>query len=165
MENKALSTRIQPLLFIYDIQTKLFPNGLVDITEEHAHNRLNTKANHTAWLAGSLVNQRFGMANLFGSELKDSANELFKDYKGIQDNITYPPLKSYLDDWEKISPVLRDLLVNAADEMLDSIFDMGDMKATHFEMTGWFIHREAYVIGQIGLWRRLLGYDAMKYPM
>jgi len=165
MENTKINARIKPLLFLYDIHTGLFPNVIVDITEEHAHNRLNTKANHTAWLAGSLVQQRFEMENLLGSDKKQAANELFKDYKGIQDNITYPLLKTYKDDWEKISHVLKNLLENVTDEKLDSIFNMGDMKVAHFEMIGWGIHREAYIIGQLGLWRRLLGYDAMKYPM
>lgn len=165
METKKVNSRIEPLLFLYDVHTKLFPNVIESISEKDAHNRLNTKANHVAWLAGSLVQQRFENAAMFGAAMKQSADELFRDYKGIQDNVKYPSLQSYLEDWNKISPVLREVLENVSDEKLDSIFEMEGMSAKHFEMVGWGIHREAYIIGQIGLWRRLLGYDAMKYPM
>jgi hypothetical protein len=34
---------------------------------------------------------------------------------------------------------------------------------TFFDTLTFSIDRESYCIGQIGLYRRLLGYDAMKY--
>jgi hypothetical protein len=34
---------------------------------------------------------------------------------------------------------------------------------THFDLIAFIIYREANCIGQIALWRRLLGYEAMKY--
>src|SRR3990172_3637283 len=165
METKIVNTRIQPLLFLFDTHTSLFPNVIDGITEKDSHNRLNTKANHVAWLTGALAQQRVEIANLLGSDIKQSADELFKAYKGIQDNVTYPVLASFNDDWKKVTPVLKELLEKVSDQKLDSIFEMEGMKSTHFEMIGWSVHREAYLIGQIGLWRRLLGYEAMKYPM
>jgi hypothetical protein len=53
--------------------------------------------------------------------------------------------------------------VNVSDEKLDSEFEMPEMKMTYFELFTFMIYREANMIGQIALWRRLLGYDAMKY--
>lgn len=164
MENKPVSQRIAPLLFLYDTHTSLFPNVIVDISDKDAHNRLNTKANHVAWLTGSLVYQRAEIANLLGTNIKASADELFKDYKGIQENVSYPSLGSYKNDWEKISPAAKDALLKVTDEKLDSIFKMDGMSMPYFDLIAYHIHREAYVIGQIGLWRRLLGYDPMKYP-
>ncbi|MCI0716373.1 MAG: DinB family protein [Chlorobi bacterium] len=162
-ETKAASTRIQPLLFLYDTHTGLFPNVIDGISDKDAHNRLNTKANHVAWLTGSLVQQRVEIANLLGADIKQAAHELFKDYKGIQDNVTYPPLKSFNPDWDSVTPVLRELLENVSDEKLDSIFEMHEMSMPYFELIAFFIHREAYLIGQIGLWRRIMGYEPMKY--
>lgn len=159
-----VNQRIAPFLFLYDMHTGLFPNVIVDITEKDAHNRLNSKANHIAWLAGSLVQQRAELAGLFGSPVKQQADELFKNFKGIQDGATYPGLASFKSDWEKISPIAKDVLLKATDEKLDAIIDMDGMKFSHHDMAGFHVHREAYVIGQIGLWRRILGYDAMKYP-
>jgi hypothetical protein len=163
METKTISTRIEPLLFLYDTHTDLFPNVIEGISDEDAHNRLNTKANHVAWLTGSLVQQRFEIANLLGSDIKQAANELFKDYQGIKDNVTYPPLSAFKPDWEKITPVLRELLADISDEKLDKIFETQEMSMPYFDLIAFTIHREAYFIGQIGLWRRLMGYEPMKH--
>jgi hypothetical protein len=162
-EIQTKSSRIQPLLFLYDMHTNLFPNALDGISDKDAHNRLDTKANHVAWLAGSLVQQRAENAAMLGAQIKQAADDLFKDFKGIQDNTTYPPLSSFIADCKKVSPVFRDALLNVSDEKLDSIFEMPDMSFPYFEMIAFGIHREAYLIGQIGLWRRLMGYEPMKF--
>lgn len=162
---EAKSKRIEPLLFLYDAHTKLYPNVLEGISDADALNRLNTKANHVAWLAGSLVQQRAENAKMLGSEVKQVADDLFKDFQGIKEDVTYPALSTFRADWDRITSICRDALLNVDDETLDKILDMGGgMKMPYFDAIAYGIHREAYVIGQIGLWRRLLGYDAMKYP-
>lgn len=163
MDKKPISSRMYPLVVLYDMHTGFFKKGIAGISDKDSHNRLNTKANHIAWLAGSLTEQRFDMARQFGSSQRQSADELFKDYQGIKDDVTYPPLSGFLKDWETISPILRELLMNITDEKLDSIFEMEGMKMTYFELLSFMAYREASVIGQIALWRRLLGYEALKY--
>lgn len=158
------STRMIGLLAMYDLQTPFFNSVLDGISDKDAHNRLNTKANHIAWLAGTLVQQRFDTAELLGAgEQKQAAYELFKDNKGIQDGVTYPSLESYKKDWAHISPICRAALVKATDEKLDSIFEMPGMSFPVFDLLTFTSYREANCIGQIALWRRLLGYEAMKY--
>lgn len=163
METKTVSSRMQSLVILYDMHTTFFKNVLDGIDDKDAHNRLNTKANHIAWLAGSLVAQRYGIAKDVGIDMQQTAQELFKDGKGIQDNITYPPLVDFKKDQETISPVTRNAFVEVTDEKLDSQIEMGGMKMSFFEMVAFNIYREANCIGQIALWRRLLGYEAMKY--
>jgi hypothetical protein len=164
MEIKTASNRMTSLVVLYDMHTTYFKSATEGISDQDAHNRLNTKANHVAWLTGSLVQQRFELAKLFAIDQKQSADEFFRDYKGIQDNITYPPLNDFKKDWEQISPLLRNALVNVSDEKLDSVFEMmpGE-KMTHFDLIAFMAYREANCIGQIALWRRLMGYEAMKY--
>lgn len=158
------STRIEPLLYLYDTHTTFFRNVLDGISDEDAHKRMDSKANHIAWLAGSLVQQRFDLVKLLtGDEPKQQAYDLFKDYQGIKDDVTYPSLSTFVEDWNMITPITREALANASDETLDKIFDMEDMKMPYFELVAFSIHREAYFIGQIGLWRRILGYEPMKY--
>lgn len=163
METKTVSSRMQSLLVLYDMHTTFFTNVIDGISDEDAHNRLTTKANHIAWLIGSLVEQRYSIAKDAGSNLKQSGDELFKDNQGIQDNITYPALTQYKKDWDTISPISRNAFVNVTDKKLDSEIEMGGMKMTYYGMTTFTIYREANCIGQIALWRRLLGYEAMKY--
>ena len=160
---KSKSTRIPSLIALYDMHTGLFPKAIDGISEKDAQNRLNTKANHAAWITGSLVQERFEMAKLLGIDMKQKADGLFKDHKGIQDDGAYPALAEFISDWEKISPVLREALVNVSDEQLDTDLEMPWGKYRVFEMITFFTYREANCIGQLALWRRLLGYDPMKY--
>jgi hypothetical protein len=163
METKTASSRIEGLLTLFDMQTTFFARALDGISEKDMYNRLNTKANHMAWLAGSLVHQRYSMTKETNPGLKQTGDDLFKDHQGIQDNAKYPTTAEYLKDWEKISPIAREALVKIDDKKLDSEIDMGFMKMTYYQMISFTIYREASILGQLALWRRLLDYPAMKY--
>jgi hypothetical protein len=159
-------SRMESLVALYDLHTEYFKRAIVDISTDDAHNRLNTKANHVAWLTGSLVQERFEFAKIFGSNLKQAADDLFKDYQGIKDDVRYPSLEDFRKDWDKITPVLRDIMLGVSTEKLDSILEfpnMPEMNMPHYEFFKFMIYREANCIGQIALWRRLLGYPALKY--
>jgi hypothetical protein len=59
---------------------------------------------------------------------------------------------------------LKDLLVKITDQKLDEKFEMmPGMSLTYYELITFIIYREANCIGQIALWRRLLGYEALRY--
>ena len=161
----AKKTSTDVLIGLYDFHTKLFYNVLVDISDKDANNRLGTKANHIAWIAGSLVQMRYVLANAVGIDSKQTSDKLFENNKGIQDSVTYPSLEEFKKDWENISPVLKDALVNLSEEQLNGPdpFNMPGGDYTLFDTLTMCIDRESYCIGQIGLYRRLLGYEAMKY--
>lgn len=163
METQTASSRTQGLLSLFDYQTGFYPKALVGISEDDMHNRLNTQANHPAWLAGSLIQQRIMMASETKPGLKQSGEELFSNNKGIQAGVKYPTTEEYLKDWERITPFAREALVTIDDKKLDSEMDMGGMKMTYYELITFSIYREASMIGQLALWRRLLGYPALKY--
>lgn len=163
METKTASSRMQSLVILYDMHTDYFIRALDGISDKDAQNRLDTKANHVAWLTGSLVQERFEMAKLLGVQQSPAANELFKDHQGIQNNVTYPSLKTFTNDWKKISPLLRDAFINVTDERLNEMIEMPGMKFSLFEYVTFLIYREANCIGQIALWRRLMNYPGLKY--
>ena len=166
MKTKAKKVTMETFVEIYDYHTKMFINALDGISDKDAQNRLGTKANHIAWIAGSLVYQRQFLANAVGIDVKQTSEKLFENNRGIQDNVEYPSLEEYKDDWEKISPLLKDALANMSEEQLNGPdpFKMPGGNYTFFDTTIFSIDRESYCIGQIGLFRRLLGYEAMKYP-
>ena len=101
---------------------------------------------------------------MFGVPDKQQAHELFVHNKGIQEGVEYPLLEQYKKDWDHITPKLKEALQTISDEKLDEQFEMmPGYKMTYYELTGFIIYREANCIGQLALWRRLLGYEAMKY--
>ena len=163
MKQQPTSNRLYALIDLFDLHTPFFDSVLEGISDEDSINRLNTKANHVAWLAGSLVQERYELANLLGLNLKSNADELFNDHKGIQENAIYPSLDSFKKDWKEISPVLKVQLLKATDQELDKVLEFTGMSFPLYDMISFQMYREANCIGQIALWRRLLGYDAMKY--
>ncbi|WP_142688029.1 DinB family protein [Chitinophaga polysaccharea] len=160
---ETVSTRMQGILPLFDLHTTFFPKVLDGISDEDAHKRLDTPANHVAWLTGSLVQQRFELAGLLKVEAASSANDLFKDFQGIKDGQQYPSLEIFKKDWQRISPLLRTALVNVTDEQLDQILEFPGMKMSLWDLLTFNTYREANCIGQIALWRRLLNYEPMKY--
>lgn len=164
MQVKPNSNRVYSLMVLFDMHSSYLKNALDGISDTDAHNRLQTKANHIAWLTGSIVQQRFEIAQAFGVSETPAADDLFKDNKGIQNETTYPSLSQFKEDWEKITPLLREALMDVSDEKLDQSFEMmPNYQMTYFDLLTFIIYREANIIGQLALWRRLLGYDAMKY--
>jgi len=166
MENSDIQVkdiRIYGFIVLYDMHTEYFRRAIEGITDGAAQSRLDTKANHISWLAGSLVQQRYEFSGYFGNVMQQTSYELFSENKGIKDHFEYPPLLDFLNDWEKITPVLRDRLINLEPSKLDEVVEMGEFKLSYFEWLSFNIYREANVIGQIALWRRLLGYPALKY--
>jgi hypothetical protein len=163
MEIKTVSARMYGLIVLYDLHTDYFKRAIVGISAEDSHQRLDTKANHIAWLAGSLVQERFELAKIFGKEIKSASNDLFADHKGIQPDVTYPSLESYQADWDKISPILREALLSATDQELDKVLEFPGWSFPVYEMVSFDMYREANCIGQIALWRRLLNYEPINY--
>ena len=157
-------SRLSSLLYLYDMQTNFYSNAIEGISDKDAHKRLDTKANHIAWLSGTLVQQRFEMFNWIteGNE-QQKGHELFKDNQGIKDLTTYPTLEEYKEDWNHISPKLREALIASDKTVFDRTVEIPGMEFSLFELFGFMIYREANCIGQIALWRRLLSYEPMKY--
>ena len=88
----------------------------------------------------------------------------FDNNQGIKDNIVYPQLDQFKKDWDRITPELRNAFMHVTDQKLDSEFDMmPEMKMKIYDLVTFITYREANCIGQIALWRRLLGYEPMKY--
>lgn len=164
-KNISKKNNLPALLDLYDYHTKSYHSALVDISEEDAQKRLSPKANHLSWIAGALVQQTYMLAKAVGITKKQTSDELFTGWKGIQDNVTYPPLAEYKKDWDAIRTDLRKALLDISEEQLNGPdpFEMPGGNYTFFDMFAFSVDRESYCIGQIGLLRKLLGYDAIKF--
>lgn len=163
MKTKPNSERTYGLIVLYEMHTDFLKRALQGITEEDAQKRLDTKANHIAWITGSIVDGRYYLAKSLGLDIDSSTLTLFKDNHSIIDDAKYPSLKDFLKDWDNVAAELQTALINANDEKLNEDIEMPGMKMTLYDMVSFTIYREANCIGQIALWRRLLGYPGMNY--
>lgn len=165
MESTPQKIKLQVVLSLFDWHTGLFHKALEGINDTDAANRLGTKANHIAWLSGSLVYGRYSLAGLLGIEQKQAGLELFENFKGIIDDAIYPSLNDFRNDWNNISPLLKEKISSLSEDELNGPdpFKMpgGDFKL--FDTLLFCTDRESYCIGQIGIFRRLLGYPALKF--
>lgn len=165
VELESLYGGVNTLLDQVNLHTRLFNNVLLDISEKDAANRISNEVNHLLWLSGSMVSVRYLMSNLLGKFLMEPFPELFSNNKAIQDNVDYPSLNEQIKEWEIISKRLKEYLVDSSKEGLlqESIIKFPMSGNTVFHALTFLVHREAYVLGQMGLLRKAYGYEAMKY--
>lgn len=161
MEITPTSNRMYGFMVLYEMYTGFLLRALTGIDQKDAQKRLGTKANHMAWITGSVVHGRYFLAKSFGIDLPSITDELFANNKGIIDDVIYPSLADFIKDWKNISPKLQEALTQATDEKLEEKLNIPGMEITLFEMISFSTYREANCIGQIALWRRLLGYPGM----
>src|SRR6478609_886288 len=129
--SKLKDMRLYAIFELYDLHTDFFRRALEGISDDDAHNRLGTKANHIAWIAGSTVESRFVGARNVGLDMHQQADDLFKDFKGIQDDVRYPPLSQFLADWDKVSAALREKTFDVDAAWLDERKNMGGWEASN----------------------------------
>src|SRR5687768_4208343 len=115
MEITPTSTRMYGFMILYDMHTDYFARAIESISDDDAHKRLGTKANHMAWITGSLLYQRYEIAKELGIDGQSAFEELFKEGKGIQGELRYPSLAAYQEEWDTISPILREAFLNVTD--------------------------------------------------
>lgn len=150
----------------YEYHNALYANVLEDIHPKDTHTRINERTNHIAWLAGNLVSVRFRLAASLGITEEETFPHLFKDQKPLQVYSTYPDLVVILEDWNRITPILKKTLQGLTNEELlgppsfEALF-IGDNNL--LGLISFIVDRESYAIGQLGLLRKAFGYPAMKY--
>ena len=165
MEANAKKTALQFSMTLFDFHTNQYHNALENIPAEETHNRLNSKANHIAYIAGRMIYERQGMAAGINLNIDLTTTKEFLDFKGIQDDVTYPSLEEYKKDWDTVSTALKEGLQQLTEEQLNGPdpFNMPGGNYTLFDSITFTIDHESYFLGQLGLFRRLLGIAAMKF--
>lgn len=120
-------------------------------------NLFNNDSKYIPWLIGSRVQLRFEITNLLGIDIKQATEELFRDNKAVQLDINYPPLDTFRNDWDKVSPILRNEILELDNEDLFTFSDSNPkMKGTFFDLLSFTIEREKEIIDTLTVWRGLL---------
>lgn len=137
------------------------------ISEQDALKRVEGKTNHIIWMAGNFLDMRYALGSVLGIQEEFEFKDLFFQGKSLNESFAYPSLEQLKDAFHKISPLVYQKLLETSDEELDKAFPMG-MNIEFFPETilnfiGMCIGREDYLCGQIGLMRRILGYEGLKY--
>ena len=167
--DKPIAQTLTIVIPAYRMHSQQFNNMLHGIREEDAQKRIEDKTNHFTWMAGNLVNCRYWLAEVFGIPDKDPNEALFKDAKALDMTLTYPSLAALTEQWHKISPVLYQKLITVDESELNDAYPFG-MNVPYVEenkrnMVGMCLDRVSYLFGQLGLMRRVLGYEGVRYDL
>lgn len=141
---------------------------LIDgISEEDALKRIEGNTNHIIWMAGNFLDMRFALAKVLGLAIENPYSDLFFQGKALNESFKYPSLADLKESFHAISPLLYQKLLEVSDIELAKDFPMG-MNIEFFpenvlNFVGMCIGREDYLCGQMGLMRKILGYEGMKY--
>lgn len=164
---KPVAETLAIVIPAYRMHSQMFNNMLDGIQEADAQIRIENKTNHFAWMAGNLVNCRYWLAGILGIPEKDPNEDLFKEAKALDTNAKYPSLDELKKQWHKISPLLYQKLLSVEDAGLEQAYEFGMhvpyMEENRLNMVGMCLDRESYLFGQLGLMRKMLGYEAVKY--
>ncbi len=167
--DKPVAKTLTIVIPAYRMHSQLFNNMLDGIQEEDAQKRIEDKTNHFAWMVGNVVNCRYWLAEVFDISEKDPNEDLFKDAKALDPTFQYPTLEELKKQWHKISPLLYKKLLSVEETELSQAYAFG-MNTPYVEenklnMVGMSLDRESYLFGQLGLMRKALGYDGVRYDL
>jgi len=161
------------LLDQYDLHNVLYNNVIADITNEESDKCIADPMNCVKWLAGHLAWAQLNLANIGGTQVDFLWRDHFHTKQGAspQDLIAppseLPTLQQIKEKWNEMGPVVRKGLENLPDAALDTVINIPHpifpFDNTLAGLWAFINHHQAYTIGQIGILRRGLGKDAMKY--
>ncbi|KPH14884.1 hypothetical protein [Chryseobacterium sp. ERMR1:04] len=165
--NTPKSQKLDIIIPAFRGHSQSFLMVLDGISEEDALKRIEGRTNHVIWMVGNFLDMRYALGFVLGLQEEFEFKDLFFQGKALDESLKYPSLQQLKDSFHTISPLVYQKLLEASDEELDKAFPMG-MNIDFFPETvlnfvGMCIGREDYLSGQIGLMRRILGYEGMKY--
>ena len=141
----------------FQMQTGFFDKAVEGINQGHSLKRMNEKINHISWITGHIVSCRYMLCGMLGVKASEPFPEFFGNLKGIDESFSYPNLDELTADMPAITKELTKKLSEMSDEELQKEAFGGKL----VDIIQFFIYHEAYHIGQIGILRKALGYEAI----
>jgi uncharacterized damage-inducible protein DinB len=159
-----MDRRLTPLHEILKLNARLFTNALEGVDDEMANRRVIDGVNRIIFIACHMMEARFAMARMAGSEREAPFRELL-DVTDVSQIREYPPLESVRQAWDEVSNELEKLLPAATEEVLagSPTYPFPVEDKTTFGGITFLLQHEAYHLGQLGLLRRALGLEAMSW--
>ncbi len=144
------------------LNRKLFANALDGISADQLKNRPTNKENHLLWIAGHLAHTRSMIAQTLGATI-ESPLEIFNE--ALNADTDYPGLDEIMDFYKKATHEIIIRIPEASAEMLasDPPFPLPISDQSIYGMLTFLAQHEAYHVGQMGLLRKQLGFEATSY--
>ena len=167
METQTLAAHslLHQTELIFNLNTRLFVNALVGITEEQALERISDHNNPVNWLAAHTVGARYGVIALLGKPVANPYEGLFEKFKPFDASLDYGSLAKAKAEWKRVTVLLQSAFSGVTEEYLSAESPLkspiGDF--TNAGTMAFLAHHEAYQIGQIAFLKKYLTSAAMSY--
>jgi hypothetical protein len=161
------------LLAQYELHHLLYNNVLEGISDAEANKCIADPMNSVKWLAGHLLWANGNLANLAGAKVEVPWRDHFHTKQGASPadlnapKSDLPTIEQIISKWNEIAPAIKAGLENLPEEALNSVVEFKHpiypFDNTLAGFWAFLNDHQSYTIGQIGILRRGLGKEAMKY--
>lgn len=161
LENVFEATPGHRYAVVAALHRRLFANVLDGLTDEQLGEHAG-EANDVLWIAAHLAQSRAGLAALLG-EAVEHPLEAYSN--AVPAGTERPTLETIRETFAQASGALNRALRKVTDEGLagDAPFEIPVRDQTMAGMLNFLLSHEGYHLGQLGLYRRVLGLPAMRY--
>lgn len=144
------------------LNRKLFTNALDGVAPADLRRRTSPTSNSMLWIAGHVAHTRAMIAKFLGQKV-ESPLEVFN--KEISDSVDYPEIEQVTDFFNKVTHSVFGGLSTATDDHLagPAPFQLPIADQTMGGAIAFLVQHEAYHVGQMGILRKELGYNATSY--
>jgi hypothetical protein len=161
-----MAKSIHHLESIFSMNSRLFMNALAGVTEEQAKERISDHNNPLNWLAVHTTWARFNTCIFLGKPpASNPYHGMFENFKPFDPTIEYPTLASAKEEWAKATELLKEALATVTEEQLalEAAFKSPIGDFTNGGTIAFMAQHESYDIGQMGLLKKYLTKEGMKY--
>lgn len=155
--------RVTPLYWIYLINERLYNRALDGVSEVDVCRRVGSDANSILFVAGHLMNSRFGLAGVLGDDTPNPWPGMFSRGQAHRESAAYPSIDEIRAAWNDVSERFRARLETVTDAELaaTSPFEVPAEEQTVLGVIAFLAMHESYHIGQFSVMRKLLGYESL----
>lgn len=148
----------------FALNSKTFNNALTNISDQEANQRI-AGTNSVKWIAGHTVDIGYNLAALLDLASENPYAADFGFGKPFDPYADYPSLEKMLSDWNNLTPKIEAAIGKLTKEQLnaDSPFPLPYNEQSIRGLLSFQMHHISYEVGQLGLYRKFLGKEAMSY--
>ena len=160
-----MAKSIYNLELIFNLNSRLFINAIEGVTDALAAERISDHNNPFNWLATHTVWARYNTCGLFGKPATNPYAGMFEGFKPFDPSHQYPSMEEIKTEWNKATELLKDAMASVSEEHLasDCPFKSPTGDFSFAGSIAFLAQHESYDIGQMGLLKKYLTKEAMKY--
>ncbi len=160
-----MDPRLHALAATLRMNTGLMANCLRDLSDDDGQRRVSEHCNSVTFIAAHMLNARAYLTGQLGGDGTDPFADMLSAVNSIDDVTELPTLAELLPAWHDVSERLLTRLGELTADDLDADAPVGFPidDPTVLGMVAFLVQHDGYHLGQLGILRKQLGYEAMSY--